>query len=63
MIAANWRIKCNVECPYCDEYIDVYNDIQDSFEFLPAPGHSEEIDAEINCPKCQRDFTIQKVEH
>jgi uncharacterized Zn-finger protein len=63
MVIANWRIRCNVYCPYCDTIIDLYGEITDSFEFLPAPGHSEDIDAEIECPKCEREFYIQRVEH
>lgn len=63
MIQANWRIQCNVECPYCDSYIDLYSDIQDSFEWLPSPGESVDIQVEIMCPKCSRDFTIQRIEH
>lgn len=63
MIVANWRIKCNVDCPYCDTLIDVYSEIKDSFEWLPAPGHSEDTDVEIECPKCLHYFSIQRVEH
>jgi DNA-directed RNA polymerase subunit RPC12/RpoP len=63
MITATWYIKCNVDCPYCDHRIDILNDIPDSFEILPHPGHSEEIDAEISCPKCRKRFTVQKVEY
>lgn len=63
MITANWRIKCTVECPYCDEYIDVYNEIQDSFEWLPSPGESSSVECEIECPKCKKDFIIQNIEH
>lgn len=62
MIQANWRIQCNVECPYCNGYIDLYRDITDSFEWLPKPGESCEIDVEITCPRCESDFNIQKVE-
>lgn len=63
MITANWRIKCNVECPYCDEIIDIYGQIKDAFEWLPAPGHSEDVEHEINCTKCNREFIIQNIEH
>lgn len=63
MIQANWRIQCNVECPYCERYIDLYNEVQDSFEWLPAPGNSEDIEVAITCPECNRDFSIQRVEH
>jgi uncharacterized Zn-finger protein len=63
MIQANWRIQCNVECPYCERYIDLVSEVQDSFEWLPWPGHSEDIEVEITCPKCNSDFTVQRVEY
>lgn len=63
MITANWRIQCNVECPYCDNYIDLCSEINDSFEWLPSPGHTEDMDVEITCPKCKSDFNLQKIEY
>jgi uncharacterized Zn-finger protein len=63
MITANWRVKCNVTCPYCDEQIDIYNQVKESFEWLPSPGETAILETEIECPKCHRDFIIQKVEH
>lgn len=62
MITAHWRIKCNVECPYCEDYIDLM-DIQYSFEWLPKAGESDDIEVEVECPNCKRDFTVQNVEY
>jgi len=62
MITANWNIKCYVDCPYCNYYTNLLSEVNDSHEFLPAPGHSEEIEVEIKCPKCDRTYTIQNVE-
>lgn len=62
MITANWRIKCNVECPYCDGYIDLLEETN-SFKWLPSPGHTAELEVEITCPKCSRGFIVQKVEY
>lgn len=63
MITANWRIKCNVECPYCGNYIDLIRDIKDSFEWLPNPGVTEKIEQEIECTDCNRAFIVQNVEY
>ncbi|GAA4338692.1 hypothetical protein GCM10023149_48830 [Mucilaginibacter gynuensis] len=63
MIAARWRIKCNVDCPYCDNLIDLMTEIEDSYEWLPKAGHCEEIEVEVICPKCNREFIVQKTEY
>lgn len=58
MIIATWKVECNVDCPYCDSRIDLYSEVRDSFEWLPSPGKTVEMDVEITCPKCETVFSI-----
>ena len=53
---ANWRVECNVECPECDEYIDLL-EMDDYFEILPSVCEKCE-DVEVYCTECGHEFKV-----
>ena len=68
-VNASLKIECNVECPHCDEYIDIYDidAIDDegnlSRQILKGQGFGcKNLNLEIECPECKQKFTIGEVE-
>jgi hypothetical protein len=59
-----WRIELNVNCPYCDEWLDLMNILVDEWEVMPRPGETRKnIDIQVACSKCKREFTIDSIEY
>ena len=60
---ATWRVEANINCPHCDDYFDVIGELTDSFEKLPNPYESADVDELITCPNCKEEFIIKDIEY
>jgi len=60
-VFAHSDFTITVDCPYCNEYLDLTDKLRDSLdpeEFLRA----HDINEEIKCPKCGKTFIVESIE-
>ena len=61
-------ISANVECPYCEAYIDLFelDQLTDEgyiySELLGQTYGAEDWNEEIECPTCQNKFIVEYIE-
>lgn len=56
---ASWTIQLNVDCPHCDEYIDLM-DMDNFWEYGISP--LESVDSkDVICPECEKSFNCSIV--
>lgn len=56
--ADSW-LEINVDCPYCYEYLDV---LEQAREYLDNGELSaQNIECEITCPECKKDFIVTDI--
>lgn len=68
-VEAHLMIEVNVECPHCDEYLNLFD--ADKFEHLNEDGYlqrkvvdvfgADGFDEKIECPECEKMFGITEV--
>jgi len=58
---AQSHFDIHVDCPYCDNWQDVTDDLQ---EYLDENElRADECSAEVTCEKCKKEFIVTKVEY
>jgi len=65
-ICANWSISLNVDCPYCEHYLDVLDDYSEQEMYdLAEIGESKKFKEgfEVICKKCKKEFIVNEVIH
>lgn len=58
---ANWRVELNVDCPACEEYVNLLDhpDFWDCRQLSIAEhGTERSRDVAVTCPKCGHDFEV-----
>ena len=64
-VMASWSISLDVDCPHCGHYFD----ITDSDEWTLGGYESietaqrEDLDLELICPKCEKEFYVNEAEY
>ncbi len=62
---ASWNITLYVDCPHCKEYFDIMTCnswTQGGYEGIET-AQREDLDLEITCPKCEKDFLVDEAEY
>lgn len=60
---ATITIDYNCDCPYCEEYIDIYaEDFELASDLMTCYQHSQKVNFNMQCPKCKKEFKINYVE-
>lgn len=70
-VVANLYIQMNVECPKCDDNIDLFNDVDyfndegQLWKLLEARSRKEwnNIDKEFECPHCQHEMIFDELDY
>lgn len=58
---ATWSISLDCECPYCEHDIDL---IKNYSEDIGEPlNQDENLDLEVCCPKCRKDFIVKSLNY
>lgn len=61
-VTATWTVEINVSCPNCNDYFDIYNDVDS--EDKPQPGeHVDFWNRQVQCPTCRESFTVDHLEY
>lgn len=61
---ASWTCSLDVYCPYCEHYFDIM-ETQEWEDFAYARIEiiqRTDLDLEIECPKCKKDFEVDEAE-
>jgi len=66
-----WRIHLTTECPYCEEYQDIFDELSNQeLHNTLSIGESKKLDVRENCEdlvicceNCQKEFAIKEVEY
>lgn len=56
---ATWYISLDVNCPHCDDHIDLFADPEFCYSGIEVCEHGTErtTDCEAECPACGKQFT------
>lgn len=55
---ATLQITCFCECPECEHYFDVFDKVKD---LLEENNQARDIEKQIECPKCKKDFILTDI--
>lgn len=54
-------LEINVNCPYCNSYLDVRDDCVENL--TNGELSAENIEQEITCPDCKKEFIITDIHY
>lgn len=67
-VEASWSISCFVDCPGCDNQIDLMDERDSGLdpECRPWPGidpRQADLGIELRCKKCGSEFIVDSIEY
>lgn len=60
-IRATTFIQVNCKCPYCDAYLDIFDE-ESVKESLGEDHRADGCNLEIDCPKCEVPFVVTDID-
>jgi len=59
-VDANTSLEVWVDCPYCENYQNVLDDVKESMGY---DLRAEDVDIEITCKECKKTFMIVDINY
>lgn len=60
---ATSRLTITTDCPYCDEYLDLTDELAECLNDEDGFLRAKEIEHETECPRCHKHFIVEQIEY